>query len=293
MEKLELLTHSNPQENLKTIIPAIQKEVESYIEKYGENIKELNLEVLLTQDEMNQGWIIAHCYSILEYIKLFTRKDFTNLPDLENKTLNKTQEFISEFQHFNTILKESGHPAFFDDKHDILCLQVGLPTQVNSQSAFTSAKMKSHYENTPSVGQEYDRKITPFIIRHAIELKVKNDLLKIQYVEVQNKIKPIFISKYIKFLEEYSETFFNLPKDTISTISLVNKWANEFVHSGLHEYSWIIFSIIERIEPLFSIKEHSEINIYGFDFRKSPFNHNEFKTKLEDFLGSGYSVHLR
>lgn len=290
-KRVELLQRSNLQQNLDNTIPLIKEKVELYIQKHAQNIRELNLEVLLTQADINQDWAIAHAYSILEYIQLFSREDFISVMT-DDKILNKTREFIFEFQDLNSLLLDKKLPAFYDPKTDkTLCYQQGWEVHTSAQKAFVSAKMKSHYEDIPSVGRDYDRKIAPFIIRHSIELKIKNDLLEIRFVEKSGKIKPVFISDYIKFFEKKGTQFFDLPID-INILSLVNEWSNDFVHTGMHEYSWLIFSVVERIEPLFSIKENGKTNLDGFNFRKKTFDKKSLKTELESFLGNGYIVHF-
>lgn len=289
---LELLLHSNPQKNLDIVIPLIKEKVESYIQTYASNITDLDLEVLLTQADINQDWAIAHAYSILEYTKFFGRDDFQEAVTNNYGLLSKTQEFIFEFQDLNSLLLEKNLPAFYDPNTErVLCYQQGWRTHTSSQKAFVSAKMKSHYENAPSMGQEYDRKITPFIIRHAIELKVKNDLLGIWFVEKAGKVSRVPINTYIEFLKNNGNQFFDLPIN-IKVLSLANRWANDFVHTGIHEYLWLVFSVVERIEPLFSIQENGEMNLEGFNFRKASFDKNTLKAELESHLGNGYIVHL-
>lgn len=290
-EMLKLITASDAKINLEYTIPYIESKVNSFLDQHGGNQSVLVLADLLTKENYDQDWVIAQCHSILSYIKLFSEKHFNDAV-YGHKLVQITQEFIFEFKAFNGFLLDVQLLPIYDPEKDPLLGQIHNKNYVHSEQAFVTAKMQSFYAGLSSYGtEEYKNKVVPFMIRHALELKIKSEMLGISYAVTQRtdgtyKPKQILISDCIDCLGNEAADLFELPSSIqINDLKIINKWSNNFIHTGLNEYSWQVKTAIDVIEPLFSIKEKGAVNFEGFKFRSATFDMDNLKTALQTKFG--------
>ena len=88
-----------------------------------------------------------------------------------------------------------------------------------------------------------------------------------------NNPEIILLNRYVGFLKKHGNDFFNLPLP-INSIETVNKWSNNFIHTGQIEHIWEIYSAVLTVKPLFE----------GGNFRKSNFSESDLKTRLEAYF---------
>ncbi|OUY08738.1 hypothetical protein [Acinetobacter populi] len=295
-ESLKLITASDAKVNLETLIPYIKSKVEDYLAAHAASESTLVLSDLLTKEDYDQNWVIAQCHSILSYIDLFYADHFLNVVK-ERDLAEVTKEFIFTFKAFNGDLKRLNLNVIYDARTDEMLGEIFDSNYVSAQNAFVTAKMQALYAGCPSAGTaEYLAKLVPFMIRQALELKIKSEMLGIAYAVTKNtdnsfKSKQIMISECIDFLGDQGATFFNLPVEIkVEDLKIINKWSNNFIHTGLHEYSWLVKTAIDVIEPLFSIKENGEISTDGFKFRSEQFNFDSLHSALQSKFGQ--NVHF-
>lgn len=289
---LALILASDAKINLEKIIPYIKSKVEAYLATQGVTAEgELVLSDLLTKELYDQDWVIAQCHSILSYIDLFSADHFVKVVH-GNKLIEMTRNFIFEFKDFNGFLTDVGLSTIYDARTDELLGSIESKNHVNSEEAFVTAKMQAFYAGCPSSGTiEYKEKSVPFMIRHALELKIKSEMLGISHAVTQKadgsfKPKQIMISDCIDFLGDQGAPFFNLPAGIqIDDLKTINKWSNSFIHTGLHEYVWQVKTAIDVIEPLFSMQENGVINLDGFKFRSDQFSIDNLNTALRTKFG--------
>ena len=100
-------------------------------------------------------------------------------------------------------------------------------------------------------------------------------MLGIERVKNTEKNSPEFIllNRYIEFLKNHGNDFFDLPVPIIS-IQTVNKWSNNVIHTGIIEHIWEIHSAALTVKPLFE----------GGNLRKSNFSESDLKTRLEAYF---------
>ncbi|HCD3132070.1 TPA: hypothetical protein NBM72_003737, partial [Acinetobacter baumannii] len=153
---------------------------------------------------------------------------------------------------------------------DKILTDIFMDRYAKSAGAFITSKLKTYYPGAPSpLMYEYEANVTPFFIRHAIELKVKCEMLGIdKVIRIKKDGTPvqaiINISKYINFLNFEGKKFFDLPPEVnIDEVQIVNQWSNNFIHEGEHEYVWQVKSAISAIEPLFIIDYKGVLAIHG------------------------------
>ena len=288
---LALTLASDAKINLEILIPYIKSKVEVYLHTQGATGATLVLSDLLTKEEYDRDWVIAQCHSILSYIDLFYADDFLSVVRDLN-LIEVTKNFIFEFKDFNGFLTDVGLLEIYNAKTDKLLGRIENKNYVNAQEAFVTAKMQAFYANRPSYcTAQYQEKLVPFIIRHALELKVKTEMLGIARAVTKKsdgifKPKQIMIGECIDFLGDQGAPFFNLPAGIqIDDLKTINKWSNSFIHTGFHEYVWQVKTAIDVIEPLFSIKENGVMNIEGFKFRSDQFKIDDLKTALQTKFG--------
>ena len=286
-DKLKLLSGSDSSINFMLVVPYIKGKVEEYIQK-NEPESILVLNDLLNQSSYSKSWAIAQSHSILHYIDHLNSDTFHEVVSGDSYLTNITQTFIYDFKDFNTFLRELHLPAIYDPNKDEILNAITMDRYAKSAGAFVTSKLKTYYPGAPSpLMYEYEAKVTPFFIRHAIELKVKCEMLGIYRViriKKDGTLVPaiVGISQYINFLKNEGQIFFDLPPEVnIDEIQIVNQWSNNFIHTGEHEYVWQVKSAISAIEPLFNAVFKDQLSIHGHTFRSSLFTPASLKNSLE------------
>ncbi len=291
-KQLDIILANDPKVNLEVIIPKIRKLTEKYLFERSITIRNSTLEVLNT-DEINQEWVIEQCLCILEFIEKLDLKLLEKINSADSVSF--TQNFIYGFQAFNKYLTEISEHPLLPNKVEPIYNPFEADTLPNTtkenyitaMQAFTTAKMNSFYAGIDSYRTpEYKREITPFMIRQAIEVKVIAEMLGIHDAYDTKclesyKRKIISITKYIEFIRDTASDLFDLPDAvTMDNILAVNKWTNQFIHSGINAFSWQVAKAISIIEPLFSINNDDKINTSGFDYRSRSFSFDELEIRL-------------
>lgn len=291
-QQLEIILANNPKVNLEVTIPKIKKLTEKYLLEKRIIIRSSTLEVL-NSDVVNQEWVIEQCLCILEFIEKLDLNFLEKINDVD--LVSFTQNFIYGFQAFNQYLTEISEHPLLPNKVDPIYdpFEAGtLPNTtkenyITAMQAFTTAKMNSFYAGIDSYRTpEYKREITPFMIRQAIEVKVIAEMLGIHDAystkcSESYKRKVIPITKYIEFIRDEASDLFDLPDSvTMDNILAVNKWTNQFIHTGINYFSWQVVKAISVIEPLFSLKKDNRTNLNGFNYRSNNFSFDEIETRL-------------
>ena len=291
-KQLEIILANNPKVNLEVTIPKIKKLTEKYLFEKNIIIRSSTLEVL-NSNKVNQEWVIEQCLCILEFIEQLDLNLLKKINAVDSVSF--TQNFIYGFQAFNQYLTEISEHPLLPNKVDPIYNPFEANTLPNTtkenyitaMQAFTTAKMNSFYAGIDSYRTpEYKREITPFMIRQAIEVKVVAEMLGIHDAYSTKclksyKRKVIPITKYIEFIRDKAGDLFDLPASvTIDNILAVNKWTNQFIHSGVNAFSWQVVKAISTIEPMFAIKEDGRTNLSGFNYRSNSFSFDEIEIRL-------------
>lgn len=281
-EMLKSIKHEDPKVNLEETIPNILNMVENFIKTQG-NIKS-NLKDLLIPSEYNLSWIYAHGKSIIEYIKYL----LDNKTTIEKNKLDSIIYYtIYDFMDFNSLLLDYKKKSFFDHKKENVLSYISSPNNFFFTKPFTAAKNLCTGQKDDFFIGEYKKELSSFYIRQAIELQIKYKMLGIKSIsnKKKEKIVPKFIAitQYVDFIVK-NKDLFNLPSDEIlNTIKTVIKWSNNFIHTGNHEYSWCIYSVILAIHPLFeSINTEDYISIDSQNFRSNSFNKKTIDERLRE-----------
>lgn len=298
-DALKILTGTSSNINLNVVVPYIKIKVEEYIQTHAPG-STLVVNDLLNQSSYNISWAIAQSHSILHYIDLLNSEKFHKVVSGDNYLINITETFIFDFKDFNTFLRELRLPAIYNPDIDKILTDIFMDRHAKSAGAFVTAKLKTYYPGAPSpLMYEYEAKVTPFFIRHAIELKVKCEMLGINKairIKKDGTLVPVSIgiSQYIDFLKNEGQSLFNFPANVnIDELQIVNQWSNNFIHTGEHEYVWQVKSAISTIEPLFTTDYNGQRLLHGHTFRSSNFTisnlTNDLKAKFPDFKFYIYS----
>lgn len=290
-DALKILTGTDSNINLKVVVPYIKGKVEEYIQTH-EPDSVLVLNDLLNQNSYSKSWAIAQSHSILHYIDHINSDTFQKVVSGDHYLTNITQTFIFDFKDFNTFLRELQLPAIYDPSKDEILTDIFMDRHAKSAGAFVTSKLKTYYPGAQSsLMYEYEAKVTPFFIRHAIELKVKCEMLGIDKVirikKDGTRVPAIIgISQYIDFLRGEGQNLFDLPLEVnIDEVQIVNQWSNNFIHTGEHEYVWQVKSAISAIEPLFTTDYKGIRSIHGHTFRSSLFTPINLTNSLETKFG--------
>lgn len=291
-DALKVLLGTDSSINLKVVVPYIKSKVEEYIQTHAPD-SVLVLNDLLNQSSYSKSWAIAQSHSILQYIDHINSDVFQNVVSGEHYLTNITQTFIFDFKEFNTFLRDLQLAAIYDPNKDEILTDIFMDRHAKSAGAFVTSKLKTYYPGAQShLMYEYEAKVTPFFIRHAIELKVKCEMLGIDRVirikkDGTSAPANIGISQYIDFLKDESQNLFDLPSEVnIDAVQIVNQWSNNFIHTGEHEYVWQVKSAIAAIEPLFNVDYKGIRSIHGHTFRSSTFTPTNLTTSLTTKFGN-------
>ena len=152
-------------------------------------------------------------------------------------------------------------------------------------------------ENIPNIKDISLRDIKPyqmFVIRQILETLGKNVIGYDKIVDKNDKIVPKFTQISWEFLNEYSKCSswkISIPI-SISSIHLLNKWANSFVHSGYIYASYIQHYAILIIEELMKCPKNpvkcydgkTRISTLYGDFRID--RYNLLKQDFENYINS-------
>lgn len=302
-KQLAIFSGNSSDINFEIVIPHIKKIIIRYLAKYDNSGHSNSFQKLLNPQLYDHCWIISHCHSILDYINLLHTPEFAICMKDDDQCLQEmTAKFIIDFKSFNTSLIRMRLIALYDPSKDNILTRLFMDRQAKSMGAFITAKLKTYYPNAPSpFMHEYEENITPFIIRHAIELKVKNEMLGIaQVFQINKKTNGkspaiISISRYIDFLKSDPGALFELPPSIhLDAIQAINQWANNYIHTGEYEYVWVIKSVITVLEPMFSMKseQDSSLNVQGLNYRSKNFEIAKLRDSLKKHLGDNYEFIL-
>lgn len=278
-EEIKMNTCDDAEINFKAIIPYIKLKIEDCIKpsQYKPNLKNL-----LLSKVRDEKWAIAQFDSILDYINLLNEEHISNIITGDKSSYAYrylsflTRDFIYQVKRLNYFLYSNKLPSLADPTKDLILGWIRMGSHVDPSDVFdkaytniTSPFIASHTDYT------YHSKATPFYIRHAIELKIKSEMLGIERVKNTEKNSPEFIllNRYIEFLKNHGNDFFDLPVPIIS-IQTVNKWSNNFIHTGIIEHIWEIHSAALAVKDLFE----------DSNFRKSNFSEADLKISLEKFF---------
>lgn len=283
---LKLLLANDPEINLEVLIPKVKALAETYLSDKNVSLRDSKIDVLNSGD-IDNSWVIEQCLCVIEFIN---NLDITLLKKIKpNDLAIFTQDIIFDFQTLNQYLTELGLETIYSPNDPNAFPNISKSGYIDSMQAFTAAKMNAFNAGMNSYRTpEYKRKITPFMIRQAIELKIITQMLGIHdtlKIDANHNYKKKFITitQYIDFIEQEGSNLFDLPSvSTINDIRNINKWTNEFIHTGFNAFSWQVAKAISTIEPLFSIQKNGSIVTSGLDFRSENFTQTELENKLNN-----------
>ncbi|WP_157214332.1 hypothetical protein [Pseudomonas sp. GM18] len=225
---------------------------------------EFDLITHLFKSNQDENWVIAQCQSIEHQLK---RLIHDNAYTLEPEKISR--ELITDISIFN-------------QHHKVFSWDVGIHAQnyLTSMEAFLNAKFSyANYVPASTSGRTFKVISTPAQIRFAIEFKIKNMLRILDHTYSDGSSSIIQISELLNFCEKNSHLF-TFPI-SITALKELNKWSNNFIHSGVFSYYWQSLQAIEIIEPMFSIKDSKSIHLEGFNYLAPGIESPALKEELE------------
>lgn len=122
-----------------------------------------------------------------------------------------------------------------------------------------------------------------FLIRQAIELKVKNCLGINVILDKDGRMKKMTSDKLIDFL--YTNDNITLPYIPKSLLKKVHAWTQVFIHGGLVINLWQIDLALDVLKPLFSLGETKKaLSIHGAVVIKKAYYEGTFQNEVKEFL---------
>lgn len=226
-------------------------------------------------------WFFAQCISCIKLINklIDNNDDFYKNHILDgfftkDDILRLSQEIIYDISMLNYL---SGNRIGINDK---VC--INRANYISSEQFFLNAKFAvfSKKAIVSSTSRDMFYSLIPTLIRQAIETKIKNSL-GIESIEPRGTI--ISISNYIKFIKNNKELFcFPVSMDSLSVI---NKWTNTFIHTGVTSYIWQSMEAIDIIEPMFtSYDENKRFNLNGFYYHNEGVTLNKVEEEINKYF---------
>lgn len=233
----------------------------------------------LYKDTIDDDWLKAQCISAINQINKLTDQESTFhkyydsiLTSKDQKLL--TQELILDLCYLDIISKYKINFATKIDRANYL----------TSNSFFLHAKFALFTNKLiPSTtNRDFSIASMPTLIRQSIELKIKNMIGFDKVTKDDGGYKQVTISSILNFFKENPELL-DLPLP-IEYLIAINRWTNNFVHSGIASFSWQSLEAVDIIECLFSIKDDAtnRVNLDGFSYIKRGVLLDDIKTKLDN-----------
>lgn len=231
-------------------------------------------------DAKNKDVMAAHVQSIKTQLdRVLLERDF------------KTKEMVLEFSKSVTL---------FDKFTGALEIEGGVfgDNYIRSKSFYLDAvsACKSAVPNFYQGSMEFS--CIPIKLRLAIEVYFKNMIgyVKSSQEFLTGKRKgelapyPLSIADLLNFFSNKKyKKYCNLPID-IKILKDINFWSNNLVHTGVISFAWQNLQAIELLSRLFQTEhKNGSIDIWGFNYLSSEFDHDDLERDLNGFLSS----HLR
>lgn len=122
-----------------------------------------------------------------------------------------------------------------------------------------------------------------FLIRQAIELKVKNCLGINVILDKDGRMIKMTSDKLIDFL--YTNDNITLPYIPKSLLKKVHAWTQVFIHGGFVINLWQIDLALDVLKPLFSLGETKKVlSIHGAVVIKKAYYEGTFQNEVKEFL---------
>lgn len=212
-----------------------QTELNGKTYPYDHIIPQVFVYEIKTEQAYKQYWRCS-LYCALLYMQFL--KSYINICYLERyKTLRLNlicdiELLFAQYEH---------HNKNFSGNIELSC---GARKDVSTLDMLWVLRELNSIENIPDIKNLSLRDIKPyqmFVIRQILERIGKNAIGYDQIVDKNGKIVPKFTQISWEFLNEYSKcTSWKISTPiSISSIHLLNKWANSFVHSGYIYASYI------------------------------------------------------
>lgn len=116
--------------------------------------------------------------------------------------------------------------------------------------------------HTKSLGSSVYRPTSVFLIRQALESRLKGILGIYKILDKEGSIQKLEFKLFVDLLKENSEQIY-LPSP-LSIIEKINRWSNYYVHGGIEPYLWQIDWARHVLSPLFAGGSYKGISsIYG------------------------------
>ena len=164
---------------------------------------------------------------------------------------------------------------------------IGLQNRVNSLESYKSSLNLKH--NMYAWSSLSSLNASVFLIRQAIELKIKNCLGIDVILDKNGYVKKMTADRLIEFV--FNNSHIKLPKITKSILTSIHKWTQYFVHGGFILNVWQIDIAHELIQPLFQLGETSSmLSIYGSIIIDKNYYENDFEKEIKQFLIGTYEM---
>jgi SEC-C motif-containing protein len=134
-----------------------------------------------------------------------------------------------------------------------------------------------HYYGQKSFGDFVRQPIAAFLIRQAIELRVKNGL-GIHDIFIGSNHQRITADKFIDFINNNVKIKFPIK---ISILKKIHAWTNHYIHRGILLQVWKMDLAYELLKPLF---QGNRYNVYGSVEINSDYYNKELENEIKKFL---------
>lgn len=266
--ELHKLVLKDSEHNL-SILSKIKSSIDSGILKDYPSYSSIDFAYHLYKPDIDDNWKKAQCQSINNQIeKMLTGK-------IKFLSADVTREFLYDISSFNQKTQSFECENNFESTNFLTSMDFFL----NAKFSYTDK-----YNPVPLNGRHFTFANTPALIRQAIEIKVKNMIGIHSIVGKNNKPTIISISDlldFLDFLEKYEKLHLPTP---IGTLKSINNWTNQFIHTGIMQYSWQSLEAIDLIEPMFAIEDSKGIYHEGFNYLNDGYSKDQLKEDLDAYF---------
>jgi hypothetical protein len=251
-----------------------------YQEIFNENISEQKIVDLLYKEVVTQKELYYYYQSSFIVISKCFSESINYINSLSNeidyKPIDKVEYCRSLFQELVIFLDK--FERYLDQNHE--GYGFGRRNIANSIELYYSTYYHLfNFFDQKTMASITTRPVAVFLIRQAIETRFKN-ALGVYLVRNANTNEAIVINTrvYIDFIYSRGK-YIDIPVDKL-IIDTVNKWTNNYIHTGLMPEIYKIWFAIKLIKPLFT-GANNEIDGYDRD-GSIVINREYFDNNLEE-----------
>ncbi|MCK4328593.1 hypothetical protein KAX02_02000 [candidate division WOR-3 bacterium] len=131
-----------------------------------------------------------------------------------------------------------------------------------------------------------------FLIRQAIELRLKNAFGIDMITDNNGKILRIPGNRFIELLKDIPNDVIKFPVKR-SLVMKIHKWSNYYIHAGFIPYTWEIEWAHYILDPLFSIGHFEQTwSLFGTIQIKKDY-YNQIETEIKRLISSYLNINIK